>query len=103
MFRLRGMGLYTNEIMSQHLPGRGDGDHEQFLIACLMKGDEIRRNETGVLDKYKSFLCDLKRPQFGGRFTRHGRVVVVLNAEGQHTHGEARLLDFDGELRHLFG
>ncbi|KAH3869786.1 hypothetical protein DPMN_032957 [Dreissena polymorpha] len=36
MFRLRGMGLYTNKIMSQHLPGRGDGDHEQFLIACLV-------------------------------------------------------------------
>ncbi|KAH3893091.1 hypothetical protein DPMN_017234 [Dreissena polymorpha] len=65
MFRLRGMGLYTNQIMSRHLPGRGYGDHEQFLIACLLTGKEIqrcnRRCNTAVLKKYKVFLRSVER------------------------------------------
>ncbi|KAH3869762.1 hypothetical protein DPMN_032932 [Dreissena polymorpha] len=98
MFRLRGMGLYTNQIMSRHLSGRGYGDHEQFLIACLVTGDEIWQCDTGVLDEYKVFLRRVKEFKFDERFIWHRRDVVLRMQKGI-THTERRGCSISTENR----
>ncbi|KAH3697895.1 hypothetical protein DPMN_085407 [Dreissena polymorpha] len=78
-----------------------DENKKQFAMACLVSAQEIASNDFSFLENFKKYIQFLATkpvdqiPLSDGYFMNE-RSIYLRNNDN---HGEARLLDQDGELR----
>ena len=118
MIRLKDVGMEANYLIRKAI-GESSLQKRQFVISMLVSPDEVMNEDMSEIIAFQEHLLNLDklisekekrgnecnntnnhRPKLtlSGRYILKNRICVLLNSPWREVHGEARLLDPNGEF-----
>lgn len=85
-----------SHMLIRKIIGEEELEKKQFVISMVVSCDEIRNEDFSEMQRFCGFIKRVNRAD--QRYITHGRITVLLNAPWNSAHGEARLLDPNGEI-----
>ncbi|MEW8547089.1 MAG: hypothetical protein AB2693_26540, partial [Candidatus Thiodiazotropha sp.] len=71
-------------------------EKKQFVISMVVSCHEIQNEDFSEMQRFSGFVERVNRAD--QRYISYGRITVLLNTPWNYAHGEARLLDPNGEI-----